>query len=75
MPFPQRAPSVLREMSARRARLPPSPLLSARIRMRTYFSVTTIIIDQKMRLRTPKMWSWSTGRRKLWWPAKVSRKA
>ena len=26
----------------------------------TYFSVTMIIIDQKIRLSTPKMWSWST---------------
>ncbi len=71
--MPPRAASVLREMRASKARLPPSPLLSARIRMVTYFKVTTIIIDQKMRLSTPKTWRLSTG--SGWWPAKVSRKA
>ena len=45
----------VRLISARSARLPPSPLLSARMMMVTYFSVTMIIIDQKIRLSTPKM--------------------
>jgi hypothetical protein len=46
-------PPVERLISASSARLPPSPLLSARMMMVTYFSVTTIIIDQKIRLSTP----------------------
>ena len=41
------------DTSASSARLPPSPLLSARMITVTYFSVTTIIIDQNMRLATP----------------------
>ena len=45
-------PPVVRLISASSARLPPSPLLSARMMIMTYFSVTTIIIDQKIRLRT-----------------------
>ena len=44
---------VERLISASRARLPPSPLLSARMMIVTYFSVTMIIIDQKIRLSTP----------------------
>ena len=47
--------SLLRLISASSARLPPSPLLSARMMIMTYLSVTTIIIDQKIRLRTPRM--------------------
>ena len=39
---------VLRLISASRARLPPSPLLSARMMIATYLTVTTIIIDQKI---------------------------
>ena len=46
-------PQSLREIRASNARLPPSPLLSARMMMVTYFSVTMIIIDQKIRLSTP----------------------
>ena len=54
MPMVQRFLSdVDRLISASSARLPPSPLLSARMTMVTYFSVTTIIIDQKIRLRMP----------------------
>ena len=64
---------VERLISASSARLPPSPLLSARMMIVTYLSVTMIIIDQKIRLSTPKMWSWSGT--SVWWPAKVSRKA
>jgi hypothetical protein len=66
-------PDSVRLISARSARLPPSPLLSARMMMLTYFSVTMIIIDQKIRLSTPTMWSWSTL--SSWCPAKVSRNA
>ena len=46
-------PPTERLISASKARLPPSPLLSARMMMDVYFTVTMIIIDQKMRLRTP----------------------
>ena len=46
---------VLRLIRASKARLPPSPLLSARMMTVTYFSVTTIIIDQKIRLSTPNI--------------------
>ena len=49
------------EISARSARLPPSPRLSARVMMATYFSVTTIIIDQKIKLSTPSTCGSSTG--------------
>src|SRR3546814_4394433 len=42
-------------MSASSARLPPSPLLSARMMMVTYFRVTTSIIDQNIRLMTPNI--------------------
>ena len=44
-----------REIKASKARLPPSPLLSARMMIMTYFTVTTSIIDQKIRLSTPMM--------------------
>ncbi len=44
---------VERLMSASSARLPPSPLLSARMMIVTYLIVTMIIIDQKIRLKTP----------------------
>ena len=53
--------SVLRLIRASRARLPPSPLLSARMMTVTYLSVTTIIIDQKIRLSTPKISSAPCG--------------
>ena len=46
-------PLSVRLISASSARLPPSPLLSARMMIVTYFSVTMIIIDQKIRLSTP----------------------
>ena len=45
--------ATVRLISASRARLPPSPLLSARMMIVTYFNATMISIDQKMRLRTP----------------------
>jgi hypothetical protein len=35
------------------ARMPPSPLLSTRITSITYFSVTMIVIDQKISEMTP----------------------
>ena len=44
---------VERLISARSASEPPSPLLSARMMMVTYLRLTMIIIDQKIRLRTP----------------------
>ena len=44
---------VDRLINASSARLPPSPLLSARMMIVTYFSVTMVIIDQKIRLSTP----------------------
>ncbi len=64
-------PLIVRLMSARSARLPPSPLLSARMITLTYFSVTTIIIDQKIIESTASMWN-SVGASE-WCPAKVSR--
>src|ERR1044072_3975784 len=45
----------LRLINASRARLPPSPLLSARMITVTYLIATTIIIDQKIRLSTPRI--------------------
>ena len=39
--------------SAMSAKVPPSPRLSARVRISTYFSVTTTISDQKISDRTP----------------------
>jgi hypothetical protein len=62
-----------REIKASKARLPPSPLLSARMMMETYLIVTTIIIDQKIRLSTPSTFD-ALGS-SVWWPANVSRKA
>ena len=49
--------SAERLIRATSARLPPSPLLSARMMIVTYLIATMISIDQKMRLRTPKMCS------------------
>ena len=40
--------------SASRARIPPSPWLSARMMNARYLTVTTIINDQKMSERTPR---------------------
>ena len=68
---PQRLPVPERRwISASSARLPPSPLLSARMMIETYLTVTIIISDQNIRLMTPKMWSWSTI--SLWWPTNDS---
>ena len=54
MPAVQRfSPPIERLISASKARLPPSPLLSARMITEIYLVVTMIIIDQKIRLRTP----------------------
>ena len=53
MPRPQRLLAVCWLISASSARLPPSPLLSARMITETYFSVTMIIIDQNIRLTMP----------------------
>ena len=47
-----RRPSA-RKARAVRASVPPSPLLSARNRINTYFSVTTKISDQKISDSTP----------------------
>ena len=41
--------------SAISARMPPSPRLSARSTINTYFTVTTMMIDQTIRLRTPRI--------------------
>ena len=56
--------SRLRLISASSARLPPSPLLSARMMIVTYLIVTTIIIDQKIRLSTPRICE-SVGRQRV----------
>jgi len=42
------------EIKATSARLPPCPLLSARMVIVTYWIVTTNVIDQKIRLTTPR---------------------
>jgi hypothetical protein len=44
-----------REASAIKASVPPSPLLSARSRNRTYLAVTTISSAQMMSDRMPRM--------------------
>ena len=64
-------PEIDRFMRASRARLPPSPLLSARMMIMTYLKVTTIIIDQKIIESTALMWNWSGD--SGWCPANVSR--
>ena len=56
----QLLPFESRLSSASSARLPPSPLLSARMISIAYLNVTTIIIDQKTRLSTPWIWTGST---------------
>jgi hypothetical protein len=43
-----------RSASAMSASVPPSPLLSARMRKMTYFSVTTMNSDQRTSDRMPK---------------------
>ena len=43
-----------RDTSAVSARMPPSPLLSARMISVTYFNVTTITSDQKITDSTPR---------------------
>ena len=53
--FPELAVRSRSGMSARSAMMPPSPLLSARMRNMRYFTVTTIVRDQKMSERTPRM--------------------
>ena len=50
--------------------MPPSPRLSARMISITYFSDTTIISDQKIVDRPPRMFSASSGM--PWLGAKVS---
>ena len=56
--MPRRSTKVFRGPSARVAsavsdRVPPSPLLSARSKIRTYFRVTTTISDHRINERTP----------------------
>jgi hypothetical protein len=53
MPADQRLPEICWFTSANRASEPPSPRLSARMMMDTYFSVTITIIDQNIRLMMP----------------------
>ena len=69
---PARRPSACWAKAIRDS-VPPSPLLSARMMTVRYLNVTTIIIDQKIRLTTPMMCSGSSasGCR----PAKVTRNA
>ncbi len=55
---------------ASRAKLPPSPWLSARMTMATYFRVTNAMMVQKIRDNTPRMLAGSTAMG--WCPAKVS---
>ena len=43
-----------------KAKMPPSPSLSARITSRTYVTVTMIVTDQKISETIPKMVSWDT---------------
>ena len=50
-----------RSASAVRARMPPSPRLSARITTTTYFSVTTMISAQTIRERMPMTPAWVTS--------------
>jgi len=45
------------DASARSAMIPPSPLLEARMMRMTYLSETTIISDQKIAERPPRMFS------------------
>ncbi len=52
----------LRCASAISASVPPSPLLSARTRMRTYLIVTTMISDQRISDRTPRTLSSAADR-------------
>ena len=59
-----------REISASSDRLPPSPLLSARIMIATYLTVTISSMVQNTMLMTPWTRSASTG--SVWCPAKVS---
>ena len=54
-----RFPSA-RKASAVNAKVPPSPLLSARSRISTYFRVTTMISDQKISDSTPSTLSGAT---------------
>jgi hypothetical protein len=55
-----RLPSA-RNASAVSESVPPSPLLSARSKMTTYFSVTTKMRDHRISDRTPKTASSVTG--------------
>ncbi len=52
----------LRWASAISAMMPPSPSLSARMMMVTYFTVTTSISDQKTSDSMPSTVSWSATR-------------
>ena len=61
---------TMRVTSASRARLPPSPLLSARIMKARYFTVTTAVTDQKISDSTPKTCASSSA--SGWAPAKLS---
>ena len=67
---PHRPPPVERWISASSARLPPSPLLSARRISATYLIVTMTTNDQNIRQTVPKIWSLSTA--SGWWPTNTS---
>jgi hypothetical protein len=64
---------VIRWISAKRAKLPPSPRLSARMVTEAYLTVTTRIRAHSSVEITANTCGWSTGRR--WWPMKFSPKA
>ena len=55
-----------------RARMPPSPWLSARSTNTTYLTETTRMSDQRISEHTPITFARSTG---ISWPSNVSRKA
>ncbi len=61
MPYCWILPRVTDITSDNRAKLPPSPRLSARMMMVTYFNVTRTITDQKTSERMPRTWSGSAG--------------
>ena len=68
-----REPLVSSVTRASSARLPPSPRLSARMMMATYFSVTSAMMVQKMSDSTPRMRAGSAAI--AWCPVNVSLRA
>ena len=68
-----RSDVAVRCASAIRARMPPSPRLSARMTSRTYFTVTMRISDQKISERqpmiSPSVMRWPPSRAMVAWKA------